>query len=74
MTIEKKVLLLGIYTKENSETIKDVLIKLEETGMFTFKEAKKLFKELKEDNLVQDNGLTLAGIEEAKIIEQEFKL
>ncbi len=74
MTLEKKVLLLGIYTKENDETIQDVLLKLEETGMFTLKEAKKLLKELKEENLVQDNNLTLSGTQKAKTIEKEFKL
>jgi hypothetical protein len=72
--IEKRVLLLGIYKKEEDETIQDVLLKLEETGMFTLKEAKKLLKELKDEGYMEGSGLTLKGIERAKIIDSEFKL
>jgi len=75
--IEKRVLLLGIYKKEEDETIQEVLIKLEETRMFTLKEAKKLLKELKElkdEGYVEGSQLTLKGIERAKVVENEFKL
>ena len=72
--IEKRVLLLGIYTKEADETVQDVLLKLEETGMFTLKEAKKLLKELKEEGYMESSVLTLKGIEQAKKVEREFKL
>ena len=72
--IEKRVLLLGIYTKEKDETIQEVLLKLEETGMFTLKEAKKLLKELKSEGYMEGNRLTLKGIERAKVVENEFKL
>ncbi len=72
--IEKRVLLLGIYKKEADETIQDVLIKLEETRMFTLKEAKRLLKELKEEGYIEGSRLTLKGIEKAKVVESEFKL
>ncbi len=72
--IEKRVLLLGIYKKEEDETIQEVLIKLEETRMFTLKEAKKLLKELKDEGYVEGSQLTLKGIERAKVVENEFKL
>jgi polyhydroxyalkanoate synthesis regulator phasin len=73
-SIEKRVLLLGIYTKAEDESIQDVLLKLEETGMFTLKEAKKFLKELKEEGYLEGSRLTLKGVERAKEIEQEFKL
>jgi hypothetical protein len=73
-SIEKRVLLLGIYTKAEDESIQDVLLKLEETGMFTLKEAKKILKELKEEGYLEGSKLTLKGVERAKEIEQEFKL
>ena len=72
--IEKRVLLLGIYSKEEDETTQDVLLKLEETGMFTLKEAKKLLKELREEGYLEGSKLTLKGIERAKVVQSEFKI
>lgn len=72
--IEKRVLLLGLYTREEDETLQDVLLKLEETGMFTLKEAKKLLRELKDEGYVEGNRLTLKGLERAKSVQDEFKL
>ncbi len=72
--IEKRVLLLGIYTREADETLQDVLLKLEETGMFTLKEAKKLLKELRDEGYVEGSRLTLKGLERAKSVQNEFTL
>ncbi len=72
--IEKRVLLLGIYTKEADETIQEVLLKLEETGMFTLKEAKRLLRELKDEGYMTGSQLTLKGLERAKNVQEEFKL
>ncbi len=74
MQIEQKVLLLGIFTKEQDESISEVLLKLEETGMFTLKEAKRMLKGLRDFGYLQDSKLTLSGLEKAKEIEKEFKL
>jgi len=74
MQLEKKVLLLGIYTKEDDETIHEVLLKLEETGMFTLKEAKKLLKELKEEGYMEGSQLTLKGFDKGKEVAEEFKI
>ncbi|RUM67495.1 MAG: hypothetical protein DSZ05_02565 [Sulfurospirillum sp.] len=74
MQLEKKVLLLGIYTKEDDETIQEVLLKLEETGMFTLKEAKKLLKELKEEGYMEGSQLTLKGFDKGKEVAEEFKI
>ena len=74
MQLEKKVLLLGIYTKEDDESVQDVLLKLEETGMFTLKEAKKLLKELKEEDYLEGSTLTLKGFDKGKEIAAEFKI
>jgi polyhydroxyalkanoate synthesis regulator phasin len=72
--IEKRVLLLALFTKETDETVQDVLLKLEETGMFTLKEGKRLLKELKSEGYMEGSALTLKGIERAKDVELEFKL
>ncbi len=72
--IEKRVLLLGLYTREEDERVQDVLLKLEETGMFTLKEAKRLLRELKEEGYMTGSQLTLKGVERAKSVQDEFKL
>ncbi len=74
MQIEQKVLLLGIFKKADDESIQDVLLKLKETGMFTIKEAKKLFKNLRDEGYIENEKLTLRGFQEAKKIENEFIL
>ena len=52
----------------------DIVIKLEETGLFSLKEGKKLLKNLKKDEYVSDSSLTLKGELIAKNVEQEFKI
>ena len=74
MQIEQKVLLLGIYKKADDESLQDVLLKLEETGMFTLKEAKKLVKRSKDAGYLENDKLTLIGLDKAKEIEEEFTL
>ena len=43
------------------------------TGMYTLKEAKRVFKELKADKYLVDGHLTLKGMTEAKAAEAMFK-
>ena len=47
MDINEKVLLLAILKKESAETLNDVVLKLENTGLFSLKEGKRLLKNLK---------------------------
>jgi len=72
--INKKILLLGILKREENETLNDVLIKLENTNLFSLKEGKKLLKELKKEEYVSDASLTLKGDLLAKQVEEEFKI
>lgn len=74
MDINERVLLLAILKKELDETLSDVVLKLENTGMFSLKEGKKLLKKLKSEEFVSDNYLTLKGEVIAKNVEQEFKI
>lgn len=74
MDINKKVLLLAIYKKENDENLTDVIKKMDNSKVFTLKEGKKLLKELKKDQFVNDDYLTILGIAKAKEIELEFKI
>ncbi len=74
MNIEKEVLLLALYKKDQSESLKDVLIMLENARVFSLKEGKKLLKELKTLQLIDENGLTPKGLCEAKRVEESFKL
>ncbi|MDD2399872.1 MAG: hypothetical protein PHR75_04630 [Sulfurovum sp.] len=69
----KKVTLLGILKKKPDETLKDVMLMLVDTGMYSLKEAKKIFKELKAQMYLSDGQLTLKGITAAKAAELEFK-
>ena len=74
MDINEKVLLLAILKKESNESLNDVVFKLENTGLFSLKEGKKLLKKLKSEQFVSDSFLTLKGDAIAKNVEQEFKI
>ena len=74
MEIEDRVLLLGIYKRKEGESLNDVLMILEDAGVFSYKEGKKKLKLLKEDGYIEDDKLTAVGINRAKEIEDEFKL
>jgi hypothetical protein len=71
--ILKKVTLLGIYKKKPDETLNDVRVMLVDTGMYDMKEAKQIFKALKEEHYLLDGALTLKGITEAKAAEEMFR-
>ena len=74
MQIEEQVLLLGIYKRTETETLNDVIMILEDTGMFSYKEGKKLLKSLKEDGYIQEDRLTVTGMQKAQEVEEGFKL
>jgi hypothetical protein len=71
--ILKQVTLLGIYKKKPDETLNDVRVMLVDTGMYDMKEAKQVFKMLKEEYYLLDGALTLKGITAAKEAEEMFK-
>jgi hypothetical protein len=72
--MELRVLLLALYKKEEDESFKDIIMTLENGGLFTFKVGKKLLKVLKELEYITDEGLTMLGIEKSKQVEMEFKI
>ena len=74
MDINEKVLLLAILKKDSDESLNDIVLKLEDTGLFSLKEGKRLLKKLKKEEFVSDSFLTLKGEAIAKNIEQEFKI
>lgn len=74
MDINEKVLLLAILKKESNESLNDIVLKLENTGMFSLKEGKILLKKLKSEQFLSDSYLTLKGEVIAKNVEQEFKI
>ncbi len=74
MDINEKVLLLAILKKESNESLSDIVLKLENTGMFSLKEGKKLLKKLKTEQYIDDSFLTFKGVAIAKNVEQEFKI
>lgn len=74
MDINEKVLLLGILKKESDESLNDIVIKLENTGIFSLKEGKKLLKKLKTEGYVLDSSLSLKGDLAAKEVQKEFQL
>ncbi len=74
MEIEKRVLILAIYKKEDGESLNSVLLILEDSGLFTLKQGKKYLKELKKEGILVDNELSLRGLSLAKEIEGEFKI
>jgi len=74
MDINKKVLLLAIYKKEEDETFNDVVKKMDNSKVFSLKEGKKYLKELKKEELLSDSCLTMLGVTKAKEVEFEFKI
>ena len=72
--MEKKVLLLALLKKEADESEKEVLVMLANAKVFTLKEGKKLLKQLKQEGLVNEGGLTPKGVALAKEAEAEFRL
>lgn len=74
MDIEVKVLLLAILKKETEETLNEVVLKLEEAQVFSLKEGKKNLKNLKNENYLSDNALSIKGMLVAQEIEKEFKI
>jgi len=69
----KKVTLLGILHKKPNENLNDIQVMLVETGMYTKKEAKQIFKLLKEEKLLVEGELSVKGITEAKMAEAMFR-
>jgi hypothetical protein len=74
MDINEKILLLAILKKEVDETLNDIVLKLENTNLFSLKEGKKLLKKLRSEEFITDSYLTLKGEVIAKNVEQEFKI
>ncbi len=74
MEIEKRVFLLGVLTQKEGESIRDLILALSNTGMFTPKEGKRLRKELETEGYLSEGKLTVKGMVEAKKAQEEFKL
>lgn len=72
--IELRVFLLAIYKKQENETIKDIINVMEDSRVFTKKIGKKYSKILKELKYLDQEYLTMLGIEKAKEVEMEFKI
>ncbi len=72
--IEQRVLLLGLYKKQDDESFSDILGVMEESNVFTKKTGKKYLKNLKELKYITDDGFTMMGIQKAKEVELEFKI
>jgi hypothetical protein len=72
--IEQRVLLLGLYKKNDDETFNDILGVMEESRVFTKKIGKKYLKNLKELNYISNDSFTMLGVSKAKEIEMEFKI
>lgn len=51
-----------------------MVLKLENTNLFSLKEGKRLLKKLRSEEFISDSYLTLKGEVTAKNVDQEFKL
>lgn len=72
--VVERVCLLAVMKKEPEETLPDIQKMLVDTAMFDMKECKKVFKMLKEEQYItEDGGLTMKGVMEAKVAEEMFK-
>jgi len=72
--VVERVCLLALMKKEPEETLTDIQKMLVETGMFDMKECKQVFKMLKEEQYISEDGeLTMKGVMEAKVAEEMFR-
>ncbi|MCB4748081.1 MAG: hypothetical protein LGB54_05730 [Sulfurovum sp.] len=69
----KQVTLLGIMKRKSNESLDEVRTMLVDTGMYTMKESKQIFKELKAEKYLLNGQLTLKGLTAAKEAEAMFK-
>ena len=74
LTVEEKVLLLGLWKRERDENLRDILLMLENARVFTVKEGKRLVRKLRDEGYLKEGELTLQGIGAAQAAEAEFKL
>ena len=74
LDINKRVFLLKMLTRQGDETLRDVVLSLANTGMFTPKEGKRIRKELEGEGYIFEGELTVKGMIEAKRAESEFRL
>ena len=74
LDITERVFLLGVMTQKAGETIRDTILALANTGMFTPKEGKRIRKQLEAAGYLSDGKLTVKGMIEAKRAQEEFKL
>jgi hypothetical protein len=71
--IFKKVFLLAIAKREDGESMDETMKSLVNTGMFDINEAKKVLDELRADNYIVGDNLSMTGVVVANQAEQEFK-
>ena len=74
LDLNERVFLLGVLTQKEGETIRDLILALANTGMFTPKEGKRIRKELETEGYLSEGSLTVKGMIAAKQAEEEFKL
>jgi len=73
MDIFKKVFLLAIAKREEGESMEETMKSLVNTGMFDMSEAQKVLDELRAENYIVGDNLSMTGIVVANQAEQEFK-
>ncbi|WP_456456732.1 hypothetical protein [Nitratifractor sp.] len=74
LDLNDRVFLLGVLTRKEGQTIRDLILALANTGMFTPKEGKRIRKELETEGYLSEGSLTVKGMIAAKQAEEEFKL
>ncbi|WP_456428471.1 hypothetical protein [Nitratifractor sp.] len=74
LDLNERVFLLGVLTQKEGQTIRDLILALADTGMFTPKEGKRIRKELETEGYLSEGSLTVKGMIAAKQAEEEFKL
>jgi polyhydroxyalkanoate synthesis regulator phasin len=74
LDIIKKVFLLGVAKREEGESIDEVMKSLVNTGMFDIDEAKRVLEELRQEQYIVGDNLSMKGVLVANKAEEEFRL
>jgi len=70
----KKVLLLALFNRHDTDSIQDVIVELDATKAISMTDSKKLLKEIKDDQLLVEGSFTDLGKEKVDEAQKFFEM
>ena len=70
----KKVLLLALFNRAESDSIQDVIVELDATKAISMADSKELLKEIKDEKLLVEGKFTTLGKEKVDEAQKFFEM